>query len=45
MVSQRFKDVCEQNGITNAFFTPAEVAGHDFEPWIKGDSQPQQFCQ
>lgn len=35
MVSQRFKDVCEQNGITNAFFTPAEAAGHDFEPWNK----------
>lgn len=36
MVSQRFKDACEQNGITNAFFTPAEQAGHDFEPWKKG---------
>ena len=36
MVSQRFKDACEQNGITNAFFTPAELAGHDFEPWNKG---------
>jgi hypothetical protein len=36
MVTQRFKDACEQNGITNAFFTPAELAGHDFEPWNKG---------
>lgn len=36
MVSQRFKDVCEQNGITNAVFRPAELAGHDFEPWNKG---------
>jgi len=35
MVTQRFKDACEQNGITNAFFTPAELAGHDFEPWNK----------
>jgi hypothetical protein len=36
MVSQRFKDACEQNGITNAFFTLAEIAGHDFEPWNTG---------
>jgi hypothetical protein len=36
MVSQRFKDACEKIGITNAFFTTAEVAGQDFEPWNKG---------
>lgn len=36
IVTQRFKDACEQNGITNAVFTPAELAGHDFEPWNKG---------
>lgn len=30
IVSQRFKDVCQSNGITNAEFTPIENAGHDF---------------
>jgi len=35
MVTQRFKDACEQNGITNAVFIPAESAGHDFYPGEK----------
>lgn len=30
MVTQRFKDACEQHGITNAVFIPAEEAGHDY---------------
>jgi hypothetical protein len=30
MVTERFKVACEQHGITNAVFTPAEDAGHDF---------------
>jgi Protein of unknown function (Gmx_para_CXXCG) len=30
MVTQRFKEACERHGITNAVFTPAEEAGHDF---------------
>jgi hypothetical protein len=33
LVSQRFKEICDANGITNAIFTPAEEAGHDFYPW------------
>lgn len=37
MVSERFKRACEANDITNAFFTPAEAAGHDFYP---GDEDP-----
>jgi len=32
MVSQRFKDACEQHRITNAYFTPAEESGYDFYP-------------
>lgn len=32
MVSQRFKDACQQHGIKNALFTPAEASGHDFYP-------------
>jgi hypothetical protein len=35
MVSQRFKDACELNGIRNAVFEPAESSGHDFYPWDK----------
>ncbi len=30
MITQRFKDACEHHRITNAVFTPAEEAGHDF---------------
>ncbi len=43
MVTQRFKDACEQNGITNAFFTPAEDAGHDFYPGLKDPSELDRF--
>jgi hypothetical protein len=35
MVSERFKEACEQGGITNAMFTPAEAAGRDFYPGLK----------
>ena len=35
MVSERFKVACEQNQVTNALFTPAEEAGHDFYPGLK----------
>jgi hypothetical protein len=35
MVSERFKRACDENGITNAIFTPAEEAGHDSYPWEK----------
>ncbi len=40
IVSQRFKDACELNGITNAVFLPAETYGHDFYPW---DTTSQTF--
>ena len=30
IVTQRFKDVCEANHVTNAVFVPAEESGHDF---------------
>ncbi len=43
MVTQRFKDACEQNGITNAYFTPAEEAGHDFYPGLKDPSELDRF--
>jgi Immunity protein family (Imm11) len=43
MVSQRFKDTCEQNGITNAIFTPAELAGHDFYPGMKDPSELKRY--
>jgi hypothetical protein len=36
MVSQRFKDACEQHDIKNAVFTPAEVRAHDFYPGRTG---------
>jgi len=39
MVSQRFKDACEQHGIKNAVFTPAELSGHDFYPGLKDPSE------
>jgi hypothetical protein len=39
MVSQRFKDVCDESGIKNAVFTPAETAGHDFYPGMKDPSE------
>jgi hypothetical protein len=35
MVTQRFKDACDADGITNAQFTPAEESGHDFYPGEK----------
>jgi hypothetical protein len=38
MVSQRFKDACDQHGIKNAIFTPAEISGHDFYPWLTDPS-------
>jgi hypothetical protein len=37
MVSQRFKEACESDGIKNAEFTPAEEAGHDFYPGQAGE--------
>ena len=39
MVSQRFKDACEQHAIKNAVFTPAETSGHDFYPGLKDPSE------
>ena len=39
IVSERFNDVCEENGIKNAVFTPAETAGHDFYPGMKDPSE------
>jgi hypothetical protein len=39
MVSERFKDACQQHGITNAFFTPAESAGGDFYPGLRDASE------
>jgi hypothetical protein len=39
MVSERFKAACEQHGITNAVFTPAEESGHDFYPGLKDPSE------
>ena len=32
-VTERFKQVCEQNSIANAVFLPAECYSHDFYPW------------
>jgi hypothetical protein len=43
MVTQRFKDLCEENKITNAFFTAAEVAGTDFYPGLKDPSELERF--
>jgi hypothetical protein len=43
MVSERFKDTCEQNGITNAVFTPAELAGHDFYSGMKDPSDLERY--
>ena len=39
VVSQRFKDICESNGVTNAIFLPAESYGHDFYPGMKDPSE------
>jgi hypothetical protein len=39
LVSPRFKQVCEQHGIKNADFKPAEQAGHDFYPGLKDPSE------
>lgn len=39
MVSQRFKDVCEQHDIRNAAFTPAEESSCDFYPGLKDPSE------
>jgi hypothetical protein len=30
IVTQRFKDVCDANHVSNAVFVPAEESGHDF---------------
>jgi hypothetical protein len=35
IVSQRFKDACELNGMHNAVFLPAEGYSYDFYPWDK----------
>jgi hypothetical protein len=43
MVSERFKYACEQNGITNAFFMPAELSGHDFYPGASDPSELDRF--
>ena len=39
MVSQRFKDVCEQHDIKNALFIPAEESSCDFYPGLKDPSE------
>ena len=33
VVAQRFKDICEQYRVSNAFFIPADEYEHDFYPW------------
>jgi len=35
LVSERFKVLCEENGITNVVLIPAEEYAHDFYPWEK----------
>jgi len=32
LVSMRFKEACERNGVKNAVFIPAEESGYDFNP-------------
>ena len=39
MVSQRFKDVCEQHDIKNAVFIPADESSCDFYPGLKNPSE------
>jgi hypothetical protein len=39
LVTERFKTFCEEHQITNAEFTPAEQAGHDFYPGEKNPAQ------
>jgi hypothetical protein len=43
IVSARFHHVCQEHHITNAQFTPAELAGHDFYPGLKDASELDAF--
>jgi hypothetical protein len=38
-VSERFKQVCENNHVTNAIFLPAESLAHDYYPGLKDPSE------
>lgn len=43
MVSQQFKDACEEHGISHASFIPAEEAGRDYYPGMKDLSELERF--
>ena len=45
VVSERFKNICQEHQIKNAIFTPAETSGRDFYPGLKDPSDLNRLPQ